>query len=196
MENFMSFVLKELPYAKNALAPFISEETIDFHNGKHLQAYINNTNNLIQGTEYENLTIEEIIKKSVSGPLFNNAAQVFNHEFFWNCLSPNAGGIPTGNVLEALEANFGTFQGFKEQFTKAASTLFGAGWTWLVKNADGKLEIVSYSNAGNPINDNKTPLLCIDVWEHAYYIDYRNARPKFIDAFFEIINWQNVTILL
>lgn len=192
----MAFVLKELPYAKNALAPFVSEETMDFHHSKHLQAYVNNTNNLIQGTEFENLSLEEIIKKSVSGPLFNNSAQVWNHEFFWSCMSPNAGGTPTGSVFEALEANFGSFQGFKENFTKAASTLFGAGWTWLVKNSEGKLEIVSYSNAGNPINDNKTALLGIDVWEHAYYIDYRNARPKYIDGFFEIINWQNVAALL
>jgi Fe-Mn family superoxide dismutase len=192
----MAFVLKELPYAKNALAPFVSEETMDFHHSKHLQAYVNNTNNLIQGTEFENLTLEEIINKSVSGPLFNNSAQIWNHEFFWSCMSPNAGGTPTGKVLEEINANFGSFQGFKENFTKAASTLFGAGWTWLVKNADGKLEIVSYSNAGNPINDKKTALLGIDVWEHAYYIDYRNARPKYIDGFFEIINWQNVADLL
>jgi Fe-Mn family superoxide dismutase len=192
----MAFVLKELPYAKNALAPFISEETMDFHHSKHLQAYVNNTNNLIQGTEFENLSIEEIIKKSVSGPLYNNSAQIWNHEFFWNCMSPNAGGTPTGKVLEALESNFGSFQAFKDNFTKAATSLFGAGWTWLVKNADGKLEIISYSNAGNPLNDNKTSLLGIDVWEHAYYIDYRNARPKYIAGFFEIINWQNVASLL
>jgi Fe-Mn family superoxide dismutase len=187
----MAFQLKELPYAKNALAPYISEETMDFHHSKHLQAYVNNTNNFIAGTEFENLTLEEIILKS-SGPLFNNSAQIWNHEFFWNCMSANSGGTPSGNVLSKLEENFGSFGDFKEKFVKAATSVFGSGWTWLVKNGDGKLDIVSYSNAGNPLPEGKTALLGIDVWEHAYYIDYRNARPKYVEAFFEVINWENV----
>lgn len=191
----MAFVLKDLPYAKNALAPYISEETMDFHHSKHLQAYVNNTNNLITGTEFENLSLEDIIRKS-TGPLFNNSAQIWNHEFFWDIMTPNGGGTPSGNILEALETNFGSFDNFKGQFVKAATGLFGSGWTWLVKNSENKLEIVSYSNAGNPLNDGKSALLGIDVWEHAYYIDYRNARPKYVEAFFDVINWNNVAAKL
>lgn len=187
----MAFILKDLPYAKNALAPYISEETMDFHHSKHLQAYVNNTNNLIAGTEFENMALEEIIRKS-SGPLFNNSAQIWNHEFFWDCMSANSGGTPKGDLLSALELNFGSFNEFKDKFVKSATSLFGSGWTWLVKNSDGKLDIVSYSNAGNPLTENKKALLGIDVWEHAYYIDYRNARPKYLEAFFEVINWDNV----
>ncbi|PKL84486.1 MAG: superoxide dismutase [Fe] [Ignavibacteriae bacterium HGW-Ignavibacteriae-1] len=187
----MAFVLKELPYAKNALAPHISEETMEFHHGKHLLAYVNNTNNLIAGTEFENMPLEDIIRKSQGG-LFNNSAQIWNHEFFWDCMSPNGGGTPSGNVLTALEASFGSFDSFKEQFSKAATTLFGSGWAWLVKESDGKLALATYSNAGNPLVDGKTALLGLDVWEHAYYIDYRNARPKYIEHFFELINWDNV----
>lgn len=187
----MAFTLKELPYAKNALAPYISEETMDFHHSKHLQAYVNNTNNLIAGTEFENKPLVEIIKNS-SGPLFNNSAQIWNHEFFWDCMTANGGGTPKGNILTAIEKNFESFEGFKDKFIKAATGLFGSGWTWLVKNSEGNLEIVSYSNAGNPLTENKTALLGIDVWEHAYYIDYRNARPKYLEAFFEVINWDNI----
>ncbi|GAB1372617.1 superoxide dismutase [Fe] [Candidatus Kapaibacterium sp.] len=187
----MAFNLKDLPYAKNALAPYISEETMDFHHSKHVQAYVNNTNNLIAGTEFENMSLEEIIKKS-SGPVFNNSAQIWNHEFFWEVMTPNGGGKPTGDLLNLLERNFGSFDGFKDKFVKAATSLFGSGWTWLVKNSDGKLDIVSYSNAGNPLTEGKTALLGIDVWEHAYYIDYRNARPKYVEAFFDVINWNTV----
>lgn len=189
----MAFELKDLPYAKNALAPYISEETMDFHHSKHVQAYVNNTNNLIAGTEFENLPLVDIITKTKQGPIFNNSAQIWNHEFFWNVMSPNGGGTPNGNLLAALEANFGSFQSFKEQFVKASTSLFGSGWTWLAKNEDSKLEIISYSNAGNPLNDGKIALLGIDVWEHAYYIDYRNARPKYVEAFFEVIDWNFVS---
>lgn len=187
----MAFTLKDLPYQKDALAPHISEETMDFHHGKHVLAYVNNTNNLIAGTEFENMPLEDIIRKSQGG-LFNNSAQIWNHEFFWDCMSPNGGGVPTGDVLSALEANFGSFDAFKEQFSKAAAGLFGSGWAWLVKETDGKLSIATYSNAGNPLTEGKTALLGIDVWEHAYYIDYRNARPKYIEHFFELINWNHV----
>ncbi|MBS3999174.1 MAG: superoxide dismutase [Desulfobulbaceae bacterium] len=187
----MAFVLKDLPYAKDALAPHISEETMEFHHGKHVLAYVNNTNNLIAGTEFENMSLEDIIRKSQGG-LFNNSAQIWNHEFFWDCMSPNGGGTPSGKVLTALEASFGSFDSFKEQFSKAATTLFGSGWAWLVKESDGKLALATYSNAGNPLVDGKTALLGLDVWEHAYYIDYRNARPKYIEHFFELINWDNV----
>ncbi len=188
----MAFELKDLPYAKNALAPYISEETMDFHHSKHVQAYVNNTNNLIAGSDFENLSLNDIIIKSKQGPIFNNSAQIWNHEFFWNVMAPNGGGTPKGDLLAALEANFGSFQSFKEQFIKGSTSLFGSGWTWLAKNQDNKLEIVSYSNAGNPLNDGKVALLGIDVWEHAYYIDYRNARPKYAEAFFEVINWDFV----
>lgn len=187
----MAFTLKDLPYPKDALAPHISEETMDFHHGKHVLAYVNNTNNLIAGTEFESMPLEDIIRISQGG-LFNNSAQIWNHEFFWDCMSPNGGGVPTGEVLSALETNFGSFDAFKEQFTKAATGLFGSGWAWLVKETDGKLSIATYSNAGNPLTEGKTALLGIDVWEHAYYIDYRNARPKYIEHFFELINWKHV----
>ncbi|MEJ5286235.1 MAG: Superoxide dismutase [Fe] [Candidatus Kapaibacterium sp.] len=187
----MAFQLPELPFPKDALKPFMSEETIEYHYGKHHQAYVNNLNNLIAGTEFESMPLEEIILKS-SGGVFNNAAQTWNHTFFWNCLSPNGGGKPTGKLLEEIERIFGSFEEFKKQFSNAAVTLFGSGWAWLVKNPNGNLEIVQTSNAGNPMTDGKTPLMTIDVWEHAYYIDYRNARPKFVDAFWEIVNWDFV----
>jgi len=187
----MAFVLPELPFPKDALKPYMSEETLEYHHGKHHQAYVNNLNNLIAGTEFEGMSLEEIILKS-SGGIFNNAAQTWNHTFFWNCLSPNGGGKPLGLVLVELEMNFGSFENFKNQFTNAAITLFGSGWAWLVKNPDGKLEIIQGSNAGNPLTMGKKPLLTIDVWEHAYYIDYRNARPKFVEAFWEIVNWDFV----
>jgi Fe-Mn family superoxide dismutase len=191
----MPFILPSLPYAKDALAPVISAETIDYHYGKHHQAYINNLNNLVPGTKFENLTLEEIIKSSEGG-IFNNAAQIWNHTFFWESLSPNGGGTPTGKILEALESGFGSFDEFKSQFSKAAATLFGSGWAWLVKNPDGKLEIVQTSNAGTPLTTVKTPVLTLDVWEHAYYIDYRNQRPLFIEKFWEIVNWDNVAKLI
>ncbi|RMH47536.1 MAG: superoxide dismutase [Fe] [Gammaproteobacteria bacterium] len=187
----MAFELPPLPYAKNALAPHISEETLEYHYGKHHAAYVANLNKLIEGTEFENKTLEEIICQS-SGGIFNNAAQVWNHTFYWNCLSPNGGGEPTGALAEAITAKFGSFADFKSAFAQSAATNFGSGWTWLVKDKDGELDIVNTSNAGNPMTDGLKPLMTCDVWEHAYYIDYRNARPKYVDAFFELVNWDFV----
>lgn len=184
----MTFQLPELPFDMNALAPHISPETLEYHHGKHHAAYVNNLNNLIAGTEFEGMELEEIIKKS-NGGVFNNAAQTYNHTFFWDCLSPNGGGAPSGKVLDEINAAFGSFEEFKSKFSTSAATLFGAGWAWLVKNADGKLEIVQKANAGTPLTDGTTPILTLDVWEHAYYIDYRNARPKFIEHFWELVNW-------
>lgn len=191
----MKFELPALPFDKNALAPIISEETLDYHWGKHHAAYVNNLNNLIQGTEFEELGLEDIIKKSQGG-IFNNSAQVWNHTFFWDCLTPNGGGTPSGDVLNAIEKNFGSFDEFKSKFSTAAATLFGSGWTWLTKKPDGSLEIVQTSNAGTPLTTDSKPLLTLDVWEHAYYIDYRNARPQFIEKFWELVNWDNVAKLL
>jgi Fe-Mn family superoxide dismutase len=187
----MAFELPALPYAKDALAPHISEETLEYHYGKHHQAYVTNLNNLIPGTELEGLSLEEIIVKS-SGGIFNNAAQVWNHTFYWNCLTPNGGGQPTGALADAINAAFGSFEKFKEEFTKCAVTTFGSGWAWLVKNADGSLAIVSTSNAGCPLTTGQTPLMTCDVWEHAYYIDYRNARPSYVDHFWSLANWDFV----
>lgn len=187
----MAFELPALPYAKDALAPHISEETLEYHYGKHHQAYVTNLNNLIPGTEFEGLSLEEIIVKS-SGGIFNNAAQVWNHTFYWNCLTPNGGGQPTGALADAINAAFGSFEKFKEEFTKCAVTTFGSGWAWLVKNADGSLAIVSTSNAGCPLTTGQTPLMTCDVWEHAYYIDYRNARPSYVDHFWSLVNWDFV----
>jgi Fe-Mn family superoxide dismutase len=184
----MAFELPALPYAKNRLVPHISEETLDYHHGKHHQTYVTNLNNLVPGTEFEGLSLEEILVKA-SGPIFNNAAQVWNHTFYWNSLAPNAGGEPTGALAEAINSTFGSFAGFKEEFTKCAVTTFGSGWAWLVKNADGSLALVSTSNAGCPLTTGQTPLLTCDVWEHAYYIDYRNARPAYLEAFWALVNW-------
>jgi len=185
----MTFELPALPYAKDALAPHISAETIEFHYGKHHQTYVTNLNNLVPGTEFEGLTLEEIVKKS-SGGIFNNAAQVWNHTFYWNCLSPNGGGAPTGGLANAIERTFGSFDKFKEEFSKCAVTTFGSGWAWLVKNANGTLELVSTSNAGCPLTAGQTPILTCDVWEHAYYIDFRNLRPKYLEAFWSLVNWE------
>lgn len=187
----MSFTLPELPYPRNALAPHISEETLDYHYGKHHKAYVDNLNKLIAGTDYENKTLEEIILSS-DGSIFNNAAQVWNHTFYWHCMSPNGGGEPQGKVLDAINDAFGSFAEFKEKFTKTAIQTFGSGWAWLVKDQNGTLEIVSTGNAGNPMTDNKKPLLTCDVWEHAYYIDYRNLRPTYVDAFWNLVNWDFV----
>lgn len=184
----MAFELPALPYAKDALAPHISEETLEYHYGKHHQTYVTNLNNLVPGTEFEGLSLEEIVKKS-SGGVFNNAAQVWNHTFYWNCLSPNGGGEPSGGLANAITRTFGSFDAFKEAFTKCAVTTFGSGWAWLVKNKDGSLALVSTSNAGCPLTDGQTPLLTCDVWEHAYYIDYRNARPAYLGAFWSLVNW-------
>lgn len=180
--------LPALPYSRDDLSPVISAETIDYHYGKHHQAYVNNLNKLIAGTNYESMELTDIIKQS-SGGIFNNAAQVFNHNFYWNSLKPNGGGEPTGKLAEAIDNYFGSFAAFKEKFTATAIATFGSGWTWLVKNADGSLAIVSTSNAGTPITDEKIPLLTCDVWEHAYYIDYRNARPAYVEQFWNLVNW-------
>ena len=187
----MAFTLPELPYAKDALAPHISAETLGFHHGKHHQAYVTNLNNLTQGTPWAEKTLEAIIA-AADGGIFNNAAQVWNHTFYWQGLKPGGGGEPTGPVAEAINGAFGSFASFKEQFTKAAATHFGSGWAWLVKGADGKLAIETTGNAGCPLRDGKTPLLTCDVWEHAYYVDYRNARPKYIEAFWNLVNWDFV----
>jgi len=187
----MAFELPPLPFAMDALEPFISRQTLEFHYGKHHQAYVNNLNNLVPGTKFEKATLEEIIKTS-SGGVFNNGAQVWNHTFYWNCLAPNAGGEPKGTMQDAIVESFGSFANFKEQFTKAAATLFGAGWAWLVKTTDGKLEIVQESNAGNPLTSGKTPLLTCDVWEHAYYLDKQNRRPDYIADFWNLVNWDAV----
>jgi len=187
----MAFELPKLPYAMDALEPFISKQTIEFHYGKHHQAYVNNLNNLIAGTEFENASLEEIVKKASAG-IFNNGAQIWNHTFYWNCLKPNGGGLPTGKLLDAINASFGSFEEFKQKFSTAAATLFGSGWAWLVKNNDGSLAIVQESNAGNPLRNGLTPLLTCDVWEHAYYIDQQNKRPDYISAFWNLVDWDAV----
>lgn len=188
----MSHELPDLPYAKDALEPHISSETLDYHHGKHHQAYVTNFNNLIPGTEFENMSLEEIVKKAPAGGIFNNAAQVWNHTFYWNCLSPNGGGEPTGALADAINAAFGSFADFKEKFSTSAVTNFGSGWTWLVKNADGSVEIMNTSNAGSALTSGKIPLMTCDVWEHAYYVDYRNARPKYVEVFWSLVNWDFV----
>ena len=188
----MAHELPALPYAMNALEPVISQETLEYHYGKHHNTYVTNLNNLIPGTEFEGMSLEDIIKKS-SGGVFNNAAQVWNHTFYWNCLSPNGGGEPSGALGDAINSAFGSFEEFKAAFSKSAATNFGSGWTWLVKNPDGSVEIVNTSNAGTPIAEGKTALLTFDVWEHAYYIDYRNARPKYLEEIWKIVNWEFVS---
>ena len=188
----MEHKLPSLPYSNDALTPYISTETIEYHYGKHHKAYIDNLNRLIPGTEFENMPLEEIVKKS-SGGIFNNAAQIWNHTFYWNCLSPRGGSEPTGELANAISKQFGSFTQFREKFTNAAVTLFGSGWAWLVKNADGSISIEATSNAGNPLKDGKKPLLTCDVWEHAYYIGYRNARAKYVEAFWNLVNWDFVT---
>jgi len=185
----MAIELPALPYARDALAPHISAETIDYHYGKHHQAYVTNLNNLIKGSEFENMDLVAIIKKAQGG-MFNNSAQVWNHTFYWNSLSPKGGGEPTGKLADAIKKTFGTFDQFKEDFNKTAVGTFGSGWAWLVQRADGGLGLVSTSNAATPITGSDRPLLTCDVWEHAYYIDYRNARPKYVEAFWNLANWE------
>jgi Fe-Mn family superoxide dismutase len=187
----MAIELPDLPFAKDALQPHISAETLDYHHGKHHQAYVTNLNNLIAGTEMEGQSLESIIK-SASGGVFNNAAQIWNHTFYWNCLSPNGGGEPTGALGDAINAAFGSFEEFKNQFSQTAITTFGSGWAWLVQNTDGSLELVSTSNANTPLTGDATPLMTCDVWEHAYYVDYRNARPGYVAAFWNLVNWEFV----
>ena len=184
----MEHKLPELPYAKTALAPHISAETLEFHYGKHHATYVANLNKLIVGTEFAEAALEHIIKKA-SGGIFNNAAQVWNHTFYWNSLSPKGGGEPSGALADAIVKSFGSFAAFKEKLTSAAVTQFGSGWAWLVKHADGSLGIEQTSNAGTPLKDGKQPLLTVDVWEHAYYVDYRNARAAYVEAFWKLVNW-------
>ena len=185
----MEHKLPPLPYAMDALAPHMSKETMEFHYGKHHQAYVTNLNNLIKGTEFENASLEDIVKKS-SGGVFNNAAQVWNHSFFWNCMKPGGGGKPAGELATAIDKKWGSFDGFKDAFSKSAVGNFGSGWTWLVKKGDGSVDIVNTSNAGTPLSGGDKALLTVDVWEHAYYIDHRNARPKFVETFLNsLANW-------
>ena len=186
----MEHTLPALPYAKDALAPHISAETLEFHYGKHHQAYVTNLNNLIKGTEYENLDLEAIVKKAPAGGVYNNAAQVWNHTFFWNCLTPNGGGAPKGALAAAIDAKWGSLDAFKAAFQTSAVGNFGSGWTWLVKKADGSVDIVNMGAAGTPLTTGDKALLCVDVWEHAYYIDYRNMRPKFVETYLaSLVNW-------
>jgi Fe-Mn family superoxide dismutase len=187
----MEHTLPPLPYAKDALQPHISAETLEYHYGKHHAGYVTNLNNLIKGTEFENMSLEEIVKKS-SGGIFNNSAQVWNHTFFWNCMTPNGGGAPTGKVADAINAKWGSFDKFKEEFSKSAVGNFGSGWTWLVQKADGGVDIVNTSNAHTPLASDDKALLTCDVWEHAYYIDYRNARAKFVESWWNLVNWEFV----
>ncbi|MBY5991431.1 Fe-Mn family superoxide dismutase [Ferrimonas balearica] len=188
----MAFELPALPYAKDALEPHISAETLEFHHGKHHATYVTKLNGLVEGTEMANQSLEEIVKTSTGG-VFNNAAQIWNHTFYWHCLSPNGGGAASGAIAAAIDAAFGSFDEFKAKFTESAINNFGSSWTWLVKNADGSLAIVNTSNAATPLTDEGvTPLLTVDLWEHAYYIDYRNARPNYMAAFWNLVNWEFV----
>jgi Fe-Mn family superoxide dismutase len=187
----MTHELPALPYEPNALVPVISAETIEYHYGKHHQTYVTNLNKLIPGTEFEGMPLEDIVR-TASGGIFNNAAQVWNHSFYWRCLSPNGGGEPAGPLNDAINQAFGSFADFKTQFAQSAATNFGSGWTWLVKNSDGSIAIVNTSNAATPLTQGQTALLTVDVWEHAYYIDYRNARPKYLEEIWKIINWDFV----
>lgn len=185
------FELPELPYALDALQPYISKETLEYHYGKHHKAYVNKLNELIKGTEFESLSLPQIIMKA-NGPIFNNAAQNWNHTFYWNCLAPKSGGEPAGKLRDALNKKFGSFDAFKKTFTESATKLFGSGWTWLTQDEKGELEILNESNAGLPLKVGKKALLTCDVWEHAYYIDYRNERPKYLENFWSLTNWEFV----
>ncbi len=184
----MAIELPSLPYAKDSLAPHLSVETLEFHYGKHHAGYVTKLNDMIKGTAFAEKSLEEIVKTSDAG-IFNNAAQIWNHTFYWNSLSPKGGGTPTGPIADAINKQFGSFDAFKEKFNTSATTLFGSGWTWLVKNADGTLSIEQTSNAACPITKGQKPILTCDVWEHAYYIDYRNARPNYLTAFWNLVNW-------
>ena len=188
----MAFELPALPYAQDALQPHISSETLEYHYGKHHKTYVDKLNGLVEGTDLANKSLEDVVKSS-DGGVFNNAAQIWNHSFYWNCLSPNGGGAATGAIADAINAAFGSFDAFKEQFTNSAINNFGSSWTWLVQQADGGVAIVNTSNAATPLTDDSvTPLLTVDLWEHAYYIDYRNARPKYMEAFWALVNWDFV----
>ena len=186
----MAFELPALPYEKNALEPHISAETLEYHYGKHHATYVTKLNGLVEGTDMANKSLEEIVKTSEGG-VFNNAAQIWNHTFYWNCLSPNGGGEPTGALADAINAKWGSFADFKAALNDKAVNNFGSSWTWLVKKADGSLDIVNTSNAATPLTEKGvTPLLTVDLWEHAYYIDYRNARPKYLEGFWALVNWE------
>ena len=185
----MEHTLLQLPYSLDALSPHISKETLEYHYGKHHQTYVTNLNNLIKGTEFADSSLEEVIKKS-SGGIFNNAAQIWNHTFYWHSLSPQGGGEPTGALKEAINKKWGSFDEFKKAFTQTCVGTFGSGWGWLVKTPAGELELVSTSNAATPLTTANKPLLTCDVWEHAYYIDYRNSRPNYMDAFWKLVNWE------
>ena len=185
----MAVELPNLPYAMDGLAPHISPSTLEYHYGKHHRAYVTNLNKLIADTSLDDKSLDDIICDPRETSIFNNAAQIWNHTFYWNCLSPTGGGKPKGKLLSALEKEFGSVDSFKEQFTKKALTLFGSGWAWLVKDRKGNLRITQESNAGTPIAKDLIPLLTCDVWEHAYYLDYKNARPQYLDAFWELVNW-------
>ena len=187
----MEHTLPALPYAIDALAPTISQETLEIHHGRHHKAYVDNLNSLIKGSEFENSSLEEIVQKSTGG-VFNNAAQVWNHTFYWNSLTPNSSGAPSGALAAAIDAKWGSFDNFKVEFAKTAVTTFGSGWAWLVKTPAGELELVSTSNAATPLTTANKALLTCDVWEHAYYVDYRNARPKYVEAFWGLVNWDFV----
>lgn len=187
----MAHTLPELPYAMDALEPHISKETLEFHYGKHHRTYVDKLNGLIEGSKFADASLEDIVRGS-DGGVFNNAAQVWNHTFYWHCLSPSGGGRPSGELAKAIDASFGSFDEFHKQFSDKAVTLFGSGWAWLVKQRDGKLAIVQTGNAGTPLTGPDKPLLTCDVWEHAYYIDYRNARPKYLEAFWKLVNWDFV----
>jgi Fe-Mn family superoxide dismutase len=187
----MPHQLPPLPYPDNALEPYISRETLEYHHGKHHRTYVTKLNELIKGKPFENASLEDIVRKS-SGQIFNNGAQVWNHTFYWNCMSPDGGGSPSGELAKAIDSAFQSFDEFKAKFSQAAEAQFGSGWTWLVRNADGSLDIESSTNAENPMTSGKAPLLTCDVWEHAYYIDYRNARTDYVAAFWNLVNWQFV----
>lgn len=188
----MAIELPPLPYALNALEPYISKETLEYHYGKHHLAYVNNLNKLLEDNPLKGKSLEEIIKSAPAGGIFNNAAQVWNHTFYWHCMSPNGGNTPKGDLAKAIDKKFGSFAAFQEEFNKTAIATFGSGWAWLAKNTAGELEILSTSNAGTPMKDNKKALLTCDVWEHAYYIDYRNARPKYVEIFWNLVHWDFV----
>ena len=186
----MAFELPALPYAKDALEPHMSVETLEYHHGKHHNTYVVKLNGLVPGSEYENKSLEEIIASAPAGPVFNNAAQIWNHTFFWNSLSPNGGGEPTGALADAINATWGSFTEFQAAFNDKAVNNFGSSWTWLVKNADGSLEIVNTSNAATPMTNGQTAIITVDLWEHAYYIDYRNVRPDYLKGFWALANWE------
>ncbi|OIO34690.1 MAG: superoxide dismutase [Candidatus Hydrogenedentes bacterium CG07_land_8_20_14_0_80_42_17] len=191
----MAFILPELSFATGALEPYIDEQTVLIHHGKHHKGYVDNVNKLVEGTEFQNASLEEIIKKAEGG-LFNNSAQVWNHTFYWQSLTPKSAGKPSGELLKAIEHSFGSFENFKEEFSKKAVSTFGSGWAWLIKGQDGKLEIMSTSNADTPIRRGKLPLLTCDVWEHAYYLKYQNRRAEYVSAWWNIVDWDAVATRL